>query len=382
MIKIKKSLLFLSIAAITACNSNTESKGKENIQDKKPDIKLVDEKATESTKQLYAKLLEMSKKGFMFGHQDALSYGMGWKYAQEPGRCDVNELTGDYPGVFGWDIGHLEIGSPMNLDSVNFEEMKSNIVKAHQVGGVNTISWHPLNPVTGGSSWDNKPTVEFILPGGSHHDKYNDWLDKVGDFLKSLESETGEKIPIIWRPYHEHNGGWFWWGEETTSVEDYVSLWKYTVHYLKDTLQVHNLLWAYSPNLFENKEEYLKKYPGDDYVDILGCDVYDLPQYGINYKEKAPLNIKMLKEIGKEKNKVYAFTETGQSSLTDDKWWTESLLPAIDSSGVAWVLVWRNAHQEHFYASYKGHSSAEDFVEFYNHPQSLFAKDVKSFVMD
>lgn len=350
-----------------ACNSSEQSYN---------DINLVDANTTQQTKRLYKQLQESSKKGFMFGHQDALSYGMGWKYTDSPGRCDVYELTGDYPGIFGWDIGHLEVGKTFNIDTVDFDEMRTNIIKAYELGAVNTVSWHPLNPITGGDTWDNTETVKHILPGGSHYEKYKSWLKIIGEFMKNIKTKDGVQVPIVWRPYHEHNGGWFWWGQDSTTVNEYVDLWKYTVHYFRDSLDIHNLLYAYSPNLYDSREVYLEKYPGDEYVDILGCDVYDLPQYGIDYKNDATKAIQILKELGEEKNKVYAFTETGSNGLENEKWWTESLLPAIDTSGVAWFLIWRNAHAGHFYSSYKGHKSALDFIDFYNNPKSLFTNEV------
>ena len=61
----------------------------------------------------------------MFGHQDDLAYGVGWKY--EKGRSDIKDVTGDYPAVYGWELGHLEIDSPYNLDSVPFNTMQQLI---------------------------------------------------------------------------------------------------------------------------------------------------------------------------------------------------------------------------------------------------------------
>lgn len=372
-----KKLPLLSLGTLVifcTCSTKTDSTNVQNTDSTK--ITLVDKNATAETALLYKNLEKNSKTGFMFGHQDAFSYGMGWKYEQDPGRSDVYDVVEDYPGIFGWDIGHLEIGKKDNIDSVDFESMRANIVKAHQLGAVNTISWHPFNPVTGGNTWDNATTVKHILPQGQYHEKYKTWLTRIGNYMKSIKTPDSISVPIVWRPYHEHNGSWFWWGKDSTSIQEYTTLWQFTVHYLRDTLEVHNLLWAYSPNLLAGKEEYLERYPGDDYVDILGIDVYDLPQYNINYKQQAPKNIAILKEIAQEKNKVYAFTETGYSSIPDEKWWTESLLPAIDSSGCAWMLVWRNSHAAHYYAPYPGQKSEADFKKFYDLPQTLFAKDL------
>jgi len=373
----KISYLILGALIFAFGCTHVESKQEENKQEVSETISLVDKDALPQVKELYKNLKKNSEIGFMFGHEDSFSYGMGWKYEDEPGKNDVFDVVGDYPGIFGWDLGHLEIGKADNIDSVNFESMKDNIAKAHELGAVNTISWHPFNPVTDGDTWDKTQTVRHILPGGDYHDKYKTWLTRLADYMKELKTAEGELIPIVWRPYHEHNGGWFWWGDDSTSVHEYVDLWKFTVHFIRDSMEVHNLLWAYSPNLVESKEDYLKKYPGDEYVDILGIDLYDLPQYGIVYKDVAPKNIALLKEIATQKNKVYAFTETGYNGIPDSVWWTESLLPAIDSSGAAWMLVWRNSHTAHYYAPYPGQKSEADFKKFYELPQTLFARDVK-----
>jgi mannan endo-1,4-beta-mannosidase len=67
-----------------------------------------DPKATPETVSLYRNLLKLQKEGMMFGHQDALAYGIGWVY--EEGRSDVKDVAGDYPAVYGWELGHLELG--------------------------------------------------------------------------------------------------------------------------------------------------------------------------------------------------------------------------------------------------------------------------------
>ena len=65
----------------------------------------------------------------MFGHQDALAYGVNWKYVE--GRSDVKDVVGDYPAVYGWELGNLEHNLPYNLDSVPFDKMKSFIQKVY-----------------------------------------------------------------------------------------------------------------------------------------------------------------------------------------------------------------------------------------------------------
>ena len=124
-----------------------------------------DRKATKETVALYRNLKKLVGKGFMFGHQDDLAYGVGWKY--EEGRSDIKDVTGEYPAIYGWELGHLEIDSSHNLDSVPFNKMQQLIKAGYERGGVITISWHLNNPLTGKSAWNpSAGTVASILPGG------------------------------------------------------------------------------------------------------------------------------------------------------------------------------------------------------------------------
>lgn len=371
--RIHNSLFMIAVAIATiSCSNNTKNNSEKTVP-----IYTVDSNATYETKSLLYNLRETSKKGVMFGHDDALVYGIGWEYKDKPGNCDVYNVVNDYPAVFNWDLGYLEVDSVQNLDSVDFTLYREQIIRAHKMGGVNTISWHARNPVTDGIAWDTAGNVVArILPGGDTYPRYRTWLEKIGVFMNSLVDETGKPIPVIFRPYHEHTGSWFWWGEALCSDEEYVALWRSTVSFLRDTMNVHNLLYAYSPNLYWSKDEYMKKYPGDEWVDILGCDVYDLPQYNLVFAENLPRCLNILKEVATEKNKVYALTETGRSEIPEANWWTEAMFKHVKNSGVAYLVVWRNRHMTHYYAPYPGQISADDFVKFYNDSASLFLKDI------
>src|SRR5690606_26600737 len=80
-------------------------------------------------------------------------------------------------------------------------------------------------------------------------------------------------VPVIFRPFHEHTGSWFWWGADYCTPEEYKEFWRLTVEYLQRK-QVNNLLFCYSTDYFNDERHYLERYPGDDYVDILGFDAY------------------------------------------------------------------------------------------------------------
>jgi len=164
-----------------------------------------DPMATEETKHLYQNLSKLRRSGYMIGHQDDLAYGVNWKY--EKGKSDIKEVTGDYPAVYGWELGHLELDSSRNLDGVPFDKMKEFIAEGYSRGGVITISWHFTNALNGKSAWNPEPgSVAAILPGGAKHELYKKWLDRIAAFMLDLKGSRKELIPVIFRPFHELNG--------------------------------------------------------------------------------------------------------------------------------------------------------------------------------
>ncbi len=92
-------------------------------------------------------------------------------------------------------------------------------------GGINTFFWHLFNPVTGDNFYDKTPAVSAILPGGERHEFYRRELDRLAAFILSLKDSNGKPIPIIFRPYHEHTGSWFWWGQDFCIADEYKELW-------------------------------------------------------------------------------------------------------------------------------------------------------------
>jgi hypothetical protein len=338
-----------------------------------------DKKATGETINLYRNLKKLGNKGFLFGHQDDLAYGVGWKY--EPGRSDIKDVTGDYPAVYGWELGHLEIDSPFNLDSVPFTTMQQLIREGYKRGGVITISWHLNNPLTGKTAWNPEPgTVTSILPGGSKHELFKSWLDKIAVFMNGLKGSRGEMIPVIFRPFHELNGNWFWWGGKNSDDEEFKKLWIFTVSYLRNEKKLHHLLYAYNTDRFSSKVEYLKKYPGDEWVDVIGFDIYQRNSANDKFISDIDKMLSTLESMASEKNKIPALTEFG-GNLSDSTWWTGTFLKVLSNHKIAYVLGWRNAGAKpggefEYYVPYKGHLAAADFVQFYKAGKTIFQQDV------
>ena len=341
-------------------------------------IKVSDLEASNSAKLLYHNIQKISKEGIAFGHQDATAYGIGWKHEEDPGklRSDIKAVAGALPAVHGYDIGHIELGRPHNLDTVSFSLMREHIQKLYSKGAIITMSWHLDNPVSNGSSWDQTPAVPAILSGGEEREKYVLWVERLSNFLKSIKDKNGNVIPVVFRPFHEMNGSWFWWGGDNVTPEDYKQLWRETQQLLKQN-GVHNLLYAYSPNTISSEEDFERYYPGDQYVDILGVDIYN-HSGNENFTKTLKHNLEIVRKKAVLANKPFALTETGNTNFGEDPhWWTQTVYPGIKDSGAAWFLLWRNARPSHYFATYPGEISAEDFKEFAEFEEILFLDEVK-----
>ncbi len=345
---------------------------------------LIDSNATEETKHLFSNLyLLANDHKILFGHQHATEYGHGW--SGEENRSDVKSVTGSHPAVIGVDFMDA-FGAEGNSIDKKREALRQNIVATYNRGGITTVSWHFNNPASGGGFyWKDsvsKPSVKLIIPGGSHHGKYKMILQDIAAFAKSVKGNDSKLVPMIFRPYHEFDGDWFWWGRSHCTVDEFKALWQFTVSYLKDSMNVHNFMYAFSPdNRFNSEVEFSERYPGNDYVDMVGLDNYG--DWGRDGKYDLTAGIKKLQIVSAfaEKNgKVAAFTETGLESIPNTTWWTETLLQSILEAKVklSYVLVWRNdiTSPTHYYAPFPGHVSEKDFIEFYKHPVTLFENDL------
>jgi mannan endo-1,4-beta-mannosidase len=346
---------------------------------------LIDRDATTETKALYKNLHELSKSHILFGHQHATEYGHGW-YGDE-NRSDVKSVTGSHPAVIGVDFSGLS-GIPENEIEKTKIQLRKTIADTYNRGGVVTISWHFNNPVyRGGFYWVDtlsKPTVRLLLPGAEYHFKYKTILNTIGELVKSVKGNDGKTVPMIFRPYHEFDGDWFWWGRAHCSIDEFKSLWRFTVTYLKDSLGVHNLIYAFSPdNKFLTGEQYLERYPGNEWVDMVGVDNYgDFGRYGHYDLDAGFQKLKIINDFAIKTKKLAAFTETGLESIPDSLWWTEKLLKTIqrEKLQLCYVLVWRNDSKSptHYYAPFPGHVSEKNFIRFYKDPYTLFETDLKN----
>lgn len=282
-----------------------------------------------------------------------------WRRQQVNGiHSDIKTLCGKNPAIFGTDMNDYD------LRRTNAKFLQD----LDRAGIILTINWHMHNLVTGGNYRCpskipcDRRQIARILPGGDKHSDLLQKLDRAAAFFKTLKDDRGELIPVIFRPWHEMNGGWFWWGAPTAknglenTPEEYKALFNFTINYLRQKRGVTNILVAYAPNIFGKgaavKKSYLQYYPGDETVDILGLDAY-VP----NLPERLATDVAFLPALARSKQKVAALTEVGfhpqrgfkspDSQNRQNTWWS-SLLTPLQSGEYAYLLTWSNRPNAYF----------------------------------
>lgn len=353
---------------------------------------LTDKSATDETASLFYQLKMSARTNAFFGHQDDTKRGVDnatTQWANEKQfigvsstKSDVKAVTGAYPAVYGHDFLHIANFADGNWYDYEREVAKKLTVEAYNRGGINTYAWHYANPVSKASFyWTDSPVeaVSKILPGGSENATFNASLKEVADYAKTLIGADGKLIPVIFRPFHEMDGNWFWWGSGHCTPDQYKALYQYTVTYLRDQLQVHNFLYAWSPDRnFTTESGYLTYYPGDAYVDLVGCDNYEDMKTGVAVSVVAQ-KLKIVSDYAIKKNKLAALTETGLQNLTQSDWYTEKLLKVLTASKmeIAYALVWANT-KDAYWTPYVGHAAEADFIKFKNNTYMLFGDKMPS----
>lgn len=373
-------------------------------------ISLVDKNADKSAVNLFKYLYAVGKADFIiYGHENDAHHKM---FRPEGGtESDTKDVTGSLAGVIGFDSLSFT-GDELRLNDIEVntgvtavERMAEITEKAANEGAILTLSMHMPNfdriakkfAVTGDVDFQGySPHImegnvaHRILPGGNLNKFFNQYLDLVADYGLKMQEKN---IPVIFRPLHEQNGFWFWWGVKTTSDKDFQKLWEYIVTYLRDKKGVHNFLYAYSPNgPFKTAEEYLMRYPGDEYVDILGIDSYDDSQTGEWY-QNLETSLGVIEKLADERGKILAITEAGvrrggSLAVSDnaDKQWFSKVGEISRKYHASYFMTWSNFEKlEHnFFSPYmvsktRGHEMINDFADFYNERGTLFADGIADY---
>jgi mannan endo-1,4-beta-mannosidase len=333
-----------------------------------------DKNLNKEAKNLYNKLINITQKGIAFGQQQPFGTGNNFPVINKL-ENDFFEVTGDHPAIAGFDLELIGLQLEGNFLDAFINQFTEKVIEAHKNGSIITISWHYVNP-NGFSLVNNTENfygvVTSLLKGGQFREDFINRLERAARLLNSLVDENGRPIPVLFRPWHEMNGDFFFWGEGFRTTAEYKQLWRDTVKILSENFKVHNVLYVYAPNFVANRSEYLKNYPENEFVDLLGIDVYDFKNG--NFLNTAIRNLQIVEEIAAEKNMLFALTETGLTNLVNNNWFTESLYKAIKNSSITYTMIWRNDMTTFFHAPFLCHPSETNFNEFLN-KEIIFLRD-------
>ena len=213
---------------------------------------LIDPQASSRAQRLYRLLSESQGKRLFLAQQECpgrLHHEMEMEY--------LSQITGELPAIRGLDFIHND-----------FDGTVERALRWNDRGGAVTICWHTGIDGIGypESQAETHDFQELLRPGSPLQGKL---LRRWEDAVKALRRLQSQDVPVLWRPFHEFDGGWFWWGKG--AGEDFIALWRLMLRVFREEAGLHNLIWVLG-YCGEVKDGW---YPGDDGCDILGSDTYN-----------------------------------------------------------------------------------------------------------
>jgi len=241
----------------------------------------VNPNATPKAKAVYTYLQNIKGQGILSGQEsmlwDSSSAGTYDYSAASPysfrDRYVSRLASGKFPALYESDFGDVGTGTGVADRARIVSILKARAPK----GAIFMLNWHTANPAmpdgdgyTGSKTLTNSAAIidSMLKPGTAYNVEWLRRLDVIGGYLQQLRDSN---IVVMWRPFHENNGNFFWWGQQPRFKE----LWSQMYHRFTDTLKLDNLLWVYNSNHFGSSDTWVRRnYPGDSLVDILAVDVY------------------------------------------------------------------------------------------------------------
>lgn len=262
---------------------------------------LINPNATEEARALYAYLCDSYGKVTLAGqHCD---------YGTVGAECSaIYDVTGKYPAIIGFDMMDY---SPARTQLGAMGSSVEQALKFHEQGGIVTFCWHWNAPTAslkdgtdnGNPRWwggfytrNTDFDIAAVMNGTDPEGKAAIDAD-IAEIARQLLRLQEAGVPVLWRPLHEASGGWFWWGAK--GAEACKQLWLYLYHELTDTYGCNNLIWVWNG-------QDAAWYPGDEYVDIIGQDIYEDKHV---YSPNSSLFAEIVEYSGG--NKPIALTENG-----------------------------------------------------------------------
>ncbi|OOQ61568.1 glycosyl hydrolase [Mucilaginibacter pedocola] len=282
----KKIIFVLPILMLFACRPMAQT------------FKPVNKNASREATDLLAYLYEINGKHILSGQHN---YNSDLNVFSDSAK----NITGKYPALWGTDFilwGDKDLGQNIVNESI----------KKSREGYLVTLMWHQGRPIDEPPyGWkesvqgklNSEQWKELTTTGTALNKKWTAQIDVIAGYLKQLQDA---KVPVLWRPYHEMNGVWFWWGNKK-GPDGIAKLYKMMYDRYTNYHHLNNLIWVWGANSIrdipaDEAYHYKDYYPGADYVDILGTDVYHFDYEQNDYEELLAL----------AKGKPIALTENGE----------------------------------------------------------------------
>ncbi len=222
--------------------------------------------ATEEVRELLGYFYRLSGKNILSGQHN-------YPMALNESLDSVRAITGKRPVVWGSDFHIKQLRTEMVKEAVA-KHNQGHIITLmyHQGAPVDTIppDMNPVRYEMSEAEWH-----DLVTPGTRIH---NNWISDIDRIAEMLQWLADRNVPVLWRPYHEMNGSWFWWCDKK-GEEGIKKLWKLMFRRFTGHHRLRNLIWVWNANAprdWENDEAYAYDlyFPGHDYVDILATDIY------------------------------------------------------------------------------------------------------------
>ncbi|MDQ8204966.1 glycosyl hydrolase [Pelagicoccus sp. SDUM812003] len=337
----------------------------------------VDPTLSEETRALFRNLhrIGWDPDKIIFGQEFPLTFNRAQSFNTDIEQSDCKDLVGDHPGVHGSDFHFL---MPHNVAEKPYHI--AAVKKAYREGAIITFDFHWSGKYGGDYHYTERDgELLYNVTRGDDSEGDVTWFYQTLDqVLAMINHDIG--VPIVFRPFHEMNGDWFWWGRNLKGgPETYRRAYQLLVDYIRDRSEL--VLFCWSPD----KGLAAEYYPGNEYVDIIGMDIYDTGSVEWASVEQMVGWLEDAVDFALENGKVAAFTETGNRvdypEGKPDWWMRQTLEPILASEKarhIAWMLTWINAPWSKAYvpASDSPHEAKESFRSFYEHPVTLFQSEV------
>lgn len=237
----------------------------------KPPATLVDPQATTQARALMRFLVAQYGQKTLSGQYD------------EGDNVYIQQVTGQLPAIRGGDL--IDYSPSRVANGSKPQGTTEKLIETARAGQIVTLSWHwnaPSHLINATYTDKNGKTIEAPWWRGFYTDAssfdlqkaladptstdYKLLLSDIDAIAVQLQKFSDARVPVLWRPLHEAEGGWFWWGAK--GPEPFKQLWRLMFQRLTQTHGLHNLIWV------DSSGGDPKWYPGDDVVDVVGVDAY------------------------------------------------------------------------------------------------------------